>query len=660
MKSIKGLSFYNSEGSLIDVEELYAQVQQLKQDSAAKIIIGETTSTTSTTSSDIDELAGTETDISLTNADDFKAGDMGISIVTVTDRNNSHGFMVFLALADEPDQPAGTLHVRFITGTYNGKDGIDGQGATIAVGEVTTGAAGGQASVTNSGTASAAVFDFTIPKGADGASGVTDVTAGTPTEQDGYTITPVTFNFEQGDSKTVNIQVKNGEGAGVQQNDVINRTASVTTADENSSDFVENNGDLRVKRFIGYVTEANTLEETLPEIRADTSAATAPNGKIYVFGGHRGGSGGAKYSDDIVEFDPVAQTAKTLSVTLPSIRAQTSAATAPNGKIYVFGGYVSSGTLNDIVEFDPVTKTATTLEATMPGLRAQTSAATAPNGKIYVFGGHSGLTSYYDDIVEFDPVAKSVKRLEATLPNNKSLTSAATAPNGKIYVFGGNGAYPNGIIEFDPVAQTATRLSVTLPSSRYGTSAATAPNGKIYVFGGNDRLNDILEFDPVAKTVTTLEATLPSGRGGTSAATAPNGKIYVFGGNNDGTRLSDIVEFAPPVAQYAYSQAVVLSQEEYTQFKNILNGVFSVGISAPTAKISGTLSASNTTINGTLTATGKITAPSAAVNGELTADSAEISGTLSAGNTTVNGTLSASGAVTVDGTVTASRFNATP
>ena len=59
MKSIKGLSFYSSEGSLIDVEELYAQVQQLEQDSAAKIIIGETASTTSTTSSDIDELAGT-------------------------------------------------------------------------------------------------------------------------------------------------------------------------------------------------------------------------------------------------------------------------------------------------------------------------------------------------------------------------------------------------------------------------------------------------------------------------------------------------------------------------------------------------------------------------------------------------------------------------
>ena len=285
MKSIKGLSFYNSEGSLIDVEELYARVQQLEQDSAAKIIIGETASTTSTTSSDIDELAGTETDISLTNADDFKAGDMGISIVTVTDRNNSHGFMVFSALADEPDQPAGTLHVRFITGIYNGKDGVDGQGATIAVGEVTTGAAGSQASVTNSGTENAAVFDFTIPKGADGASGVTDVTAGSPTKQDGYIVTPVTFNFEQGNSKTVNIQAKNGEGAGVQQNAIISRTASVDTADESNPDFVKNNGDLWVKKITGYVAEVDTLAAVLPSGRHETSAATASNGKIYVFGG---------------------------------------------------------------------------------------------------------------------------------------------------------------------------------------------------------------------------------------------------------------------------------------------------------------------------------------------------------------------------------------
>lgn len=53
----------------------------------------------------------------------------------------------------------------------DGKDGVDGQSATIAIGTVTTGEAGTQASVTNSGTSTNAIFDFVIPKGDTGASG---------------------------------------------------------------------------------------------------------------------------------------------------------------------------------------------------------------------------------------------------------------------------------------------------------------------------------------------------------------------------------------------------------------------------------------------------------------------------------------------------------
>ena len=441
-------------------------------------------------------------------------------------------------------------------GIPTGQPGADGLAATIAVGEVTTGAAGSQASVTNSGTENAAVLDFTIPQGADGASGVTDVTAGTPTEQDGYTVTPVTFNFEQGNSKTVNIQAKNGEGAGAQQNSIINRTANVDTADENSPDFVENSGDLWVKKITGYVTKVNTLEATLPDVRKDASAATAPNGKIYVFGGSRNGP----VSADIVEFDSVTQSVTKLSVTLPSGRDSTSAATAPNGKIYVFGGYNVGNRFDDIIEFDPIAQTATKLSVTLPSGRDSTSAATAPNGKIYVFGGISG-DGRLDDIIEFDPVTQSVMTLEATLPSARKETSAATAPNGKIYVFGGDiNASPytlDDIIEFDPVTQSVTKLSVSLPSRRRETSAATAPNGKIYVFGGDGRdyLDDIVEFDSVTQSVTTLEATLPSARYGTSAATAPNGKIYVFGGSRGGDYLDDIIA-VDAVAQYAYRKII--------------------------------------------------------------------------------------------------------
>lgn len=57
-------------------------------------------------------------------------------------------------------------------------DGEDGTAATIAVGTVTTGAAGSSATVTNVGTSSAAVFDFVIPQGDDGAPGVVQTIVG--------------------------------------------------------------------------------------------------------------------------------------------------------------------------------------------------------------------------------------------------------------------------------------------------------------------------------------------------------------------------------------------------------------------------------------------------------------------------------------------------
>jgi hypothetical protein len=66
-----------------------------------------------------------------------------------------------------------------------GATGSPGTAATIAVGTTTTGAAGSSASVTNSGTSSAAVFNFTIPRGDTGATGPTGATgatgAGVPT-----------------------------------------------------------------------------------------------------------------------------------------------------------------------------------------------------------------------------------------------------------------------------------------------------------------------------------------------------------------------------------------------------------------------------------------------------------------------------------------------
>jgi hypothetical protein len=87
-----------------------------------------------------------------------------------------------------------------------GDTGATGAAATIAVGTTTTGAEGTNASVTNSGTSSAAVFDFTIPRGATGATGATG-----PAGQDGADgFSPIATVTQEGLDAEISITDKNG------------------------------------------------------------------------------------------------------------------------------------------------------------------------------------------------------------------------------------------------------------------------------------------------------------------------------------------------------------------------------------------------------------------------------------------------------------------
>ena len=70
-----------------------------------------------------------------------------------------------------------------------GPQGATGTAATLTLGTVTTGAAGSSVIITNSGTTSAAVFNFTIPRGDTGATGATGATGTAATIAVGTTTT---------------------------------------------------------------------------------------------------------------------------------------------------------------------------------------------------------------------------------------------------------------------------------------------------------------------------------------------------------------------------------------------------------------------------------------------------------------------------------------
>ncbi len=92
----------------------------------------------------------------------------GLSDVTVATPSNNQ-LMVYNSTTGKWTNQSG------ITGP-TGPTGPNGTAATVAAGITTTGAAGTNASVTNSGTSAAAVFNFTIPRGNTGATGPTGPT----------------------------------------------------------------------------------------------------------------------------------------------------------------------------------------------------------------------------------------------------------------------------------------------------------------------------------------------------------------------------------------------------------------------------------------------------------------------------------------------------
>ncbi|MEY9358938.1 hypothetical protein ABH994_001659 [Bradyrhizobium yuanmingense] len=84
----------------------------------------------------------------------------------------------YVCVLDHTNQaPPNTTYWQLLAS--KGADGVDGAAATVSVGTTTTGAGGSSANVTNSGTSSAAILDFTIPAGKSyGGTSTTSLTIG--------------------------------------------------------------------------------------------------------------------------------------------------------------------------------------------------------------------------------------------------------------------------------------------------------------------------------------------------------------------------------------------------------------------------------------------------------------------------------------------------
>lgn len=155
-----------------------------------------------------------------------------------------------------------------------GAQGPAGTAATIAVGTVTSGQT---ASVVNSGTSSAAVFDFVLPKGDTGDTGPTGPQGPTgptgPTGPDGYS--PTATVTKSGDTATITITDKNGT-----------TTATVTDGSDADATWGNITGTLNNQADLSAALAAKANTSTLATVEATATASQAYSvGDYLVYNG---------------------------------------------------------------------------------------------------------------------------------------------------------------------------------------------------------------------------------------------------------------------------------------------------------------------------------------------------------------------------------------
>jgi N-acetylneuraminic acid mutarotase len=206
---------------------------------------------------------------------------------------------------------------------------------------------------------------------------------------------------------------------------------------------------------------------------------------------------------------------------------------APNGFIYVIGGFTDGAPFDTVEVYYPATDTWDP-RASLPTATRGAAATVGLDGKIYVFGGAaaSGQTTQI-----YDPIADSWTT-GTNMPIVQWAAGAATAPNGLIYVIGGEDD-PNAVQIYNPITDSWAS-GTPMPTERLEHAVVLGPDGLIYAIGGMDS-SDVLilpveAYDPVTDSWST-KASLPAGRCWMGVSTGLT-TTYVMGGGDGSDYLS--------------------------------------------------------------------------------------------------------------------------
>lgn len=269
-------------------------------------------------------------------------------------------------------------------------------------------------------------------------------------------------------------------------------------------------------------------------------AASGADGRVYAVAGVPGQGGASE------RYDPATDTWTAIAPLPTTLNHIGFAVTAgPAGRIFVLGGKPAGGTHTRVEAYDPTTDTWGTTTAGGAPLAEMTvgrytfAAVTAPDGRIYVFGGRdeSETPQVLANVERYDPATNTWTTL-ADLPAARSGSGAAVGPDGRIYVGGGidqsNQALAN-VDRYDPATNTWTTMA-GLPTARWRPGVVTGADGAIYALGGSgpsfEYLASVDRYDPATDTWSPAAGMGTTRGGGFGAVAGAGRRIYALGGQD--------------------------------------------------------------------------------------------------------------------------------
>jgi hypothetical protein len=337
-------------------------------------------------------------------------------------------------------------------GSVVGTKGDTGTAATIAVGSVTTGAAGSAATVANSGTASAVTLNFSIPQGAKGDTGNAGVGVSSATvngsgnliitKTDSSTVdagSVVGTQGDKGDAGDAGTITINAVATGAAGTDVV--ITNTGTASAALLNFTIPKGDTGVGVFSAVVNGDGNLILTLDD------ASTIDTGSIVGPKGDKGNTGNAG-----VSVTNAAVSGNDLNITLSDstvlnagdVRGpQGDQGTQGNAGTIAVGSVTTGAAGSSASITNAGTSSAATLNFVIPqGAKGDTGTSYTVNGKagsVQIYGVQNTTQSGYD--------------LEVDLANkaNKWTTARTLTLTGKV----------TGLVSFDGSANVSVTTALS-------------------------------------------------------------------------------------------------------------------------------------------------------------------------------------------------------